>query len=1197
MTNTQMLQNPQNPYHSFLVNASAGTGKTYQLSQRFLHLVAAHAEPSKILAVTFTVKAGQEMRERILEQANTLLACSKTAEEFDLTADGFWKQKQQVSGEQSTETQKPRTAAETALCILQSSSNLQIQTLDSLLGGWLRSYGRLSALDAGEIASEEQLNQIETVALQELLKNLDEKSMLESVAKSFPQKGVKDVLTRVLAARKLGINPGEFGATAVLDADSSGFSIKVIKDGYGEFATPSGKKTFESLPDTLQTSTHAKKLLTLKNTLKLQLFKSKGAPLDQANPQLRTNLEIWCRKILALEQAQSLALKHKLLKVVYALFQEQLYQKKKEKGLWDFSDIEQETSALFSQGQHVGIQYFLFSQVSHLLIDEFQDTSSRQWSALSPLVEELLSGQAFYDHTSVFLVGDPKQSIYGFRGAMPELMTGDTLKQLNLNQVELTKSYRSSEVILGGANSIFPQILEGTYSTHTPSGTQPNQGSIELIEPQTSEEPQDKKEKTEAETEAKRVARKIAAVLKDPNYKVWDKEKKHFRPSSPGDVAILLWAKTRGEEYIEALEDLGIPCEFWDGGDPLLELPEIRDLEQLLRLSIFPVDDLAIWSVFSSPVFSVPASTLAEVWKTCLEAEIKDDATTKANAQADPTSTEPSSSRFTLLARELKEQVSWDPEQTRRVDVICAYLDQPLLAGRPYNRLWTARGFWALLQNLNWIGTYQNTLLKQGKELRSVQAGENARLFCEALFQLERKVNEPFETLDKLRSYRSLDIAWLPKSNASPGGSKLKVMSIHKSKGLEFPVVCIPELGRDWVRPDQYWVKSKDDHSQVALRYIGSKKENQFMPDDPDVAGSKEASNREKARLLYVAWTRARQHLFLSWDKEAFFAQKLVAADAKNKIFTRTDESRLEAFPPNLQADESDLPQTAKLEKLAASWSPSPQSKTLWIHSPSETSRLAQASESPKKEAGKEASEEGNTENNQKLWPAAAGKPDCSRDYAPDYTLDYARLAGIWLHSYFEQRIHAEQKQQTPAELWQSVVRLQEPRLWNWLRLSPENRSRLAWYPEETPDKLSGTFQIIQADAEQTWNAEFWQTLLASAKNIYCERSLRCYEPKRHKYVRAQCDLWIDLKQPENRKGLWRDLSAPHLIADFKSTHLVKKMELEQRQSYTHSSGTAQQLLAYAKIAQQIKNQTGPSKVAGFVIWSAIAQTDCVFSG
>ena len=403
----QITRDPQNPYKSFLVNASAGTGKTYQLSHRFLHLIAAHADPSKVLAVTFTVKAGQEMQERILGEAQNLLHSPEDREAFDLKAKEFWNAL--PAGHTVTE---PLTASAAALLILQHSSNLQIQTLDSLMSQWLRTFGRLSQIETGDIGSEDQLYALYKEAFQEMLENLNQQKLLQVAATTFPDKGVQEILPRLEALHATKLGPLAVVKDAKNEKPFPPFEIQVIKDGYGKYLTPTGIKVFDELPDKLEGKSQATALLTLKKTLKTQLFKSRGAALDRDQPLFRDELEKWCQQTLALEQKKSLAAKHKLLSAIHTMFQGKLQDKKNAKGLWDFVDIETETARLISNPELSGIHYFLMGQVQHLLVDEFQDTSSSQWQVLKPLAEELLSGQGTTEGfpPTVFLVGDPKRT-------------------------------------------------------------------------------------------------------------------------------------------------------------------------------------------------------------------------------------------------------------------------------------------------------------------------------------------------------------------------------------------------------------------------------------------------------------------------------------------------------------------------------------------------------------------------------------------------------------------------------------------------------------------------------------------------------------------------------------------------------------------------------------------------------------------
>ncbi|NBQ54425.1 MAG: hypothetical protein EBU49_12730, partial [Proteobacteria bacterium] len=132
---------PKNPYQSHVVKASAGCGKTYQLSQRFLALVAAGAEPGSILTVTFTRKAAAEMRERILGDAGKLLAGGPESAAFDQEMARYYRESRaQILEERGIQLPPPRTAKESGSIIINQSQSLRITTIDSVFHDWIAKF-------------------------------------------------------------------------------------------------------------------------------------------------------------------------------------------------------------------------------------------------------------------------------------------------------------------------------------------------------------------------------------------------------------------------------------------------------------------------------------------------------------------------------------------------------------------------------------------------------------------------------------------------------------------------------------------------------------------------------------------------------------------------------------------------------------------------------------------------------------------------------------------------------------------------------------------------------------------------------------------------------------------------------------------------------------------------------------------------
>ena len=154
---------PQNPYHSYMVEASAGSGKTYQLSKRFLMLVGAGAAPETILTMTFTVKAAQEMRARIIEEATTLLVDSTAQAEYSSRLAVFYAHKKEALSSKYA-LAEPKTAVQVAQDILSATQKLRILTIDSLFHEWVMRF--LGLLTDSSLSSHHQKKMVSSAQIQ-----------------------------------------------------------------------------------------------------------------------------------------------------------------------------------------------------------------------------------------------------------------------------------------------------------------------------------------------------------------------------------------------------------------------------------------------------------------------------------------------------------------------------------------------------------------------------------------------------------------------------------------------------------------------------------------------------------------------------------------------------------------------------------------------------------------------------------------------------------------------------------------------------------------------------------------------------------------------------------------------------------------------------------------------------------------------
>src|SRR5581483_8195925 len=256
-------------------------------------------------------------------------------------------------------------------------------------------------------------------------------------------------------------------------------------------------------------------------------------------------------------------------------------EEKRAEGALDFADLEWFAYRLLNQSPHAEwVQYKLDQRIDHLLVDEFQDTNPTQWRLLLPLLQEMAAGSSERSR-SVFLVGDEKQSIYGFRRADPRLfaLARDWLAEHTGAEVyDQHISWRSSPAVVRFVNLLFDVPASDTpagNSDHTLKNFRPHQthreelwGHAELLplvlrDPKEAatpgfrnplEQPRVSEEDKRREREGAMVAQKIRALLGRPIYR-----KREIHPLGYGDIMILLRNRTHAAAYETALRRAGIP--------------------------------------------------------------------------------------------------------------------------------------------------------------------------------------------------------------------------------------------------------------------------------------------------------------------------------------------------------------------------------------------------------------------------------------------------------------------------------------------------------------------------------------------------------------------------------------------------------------------------------------------------------------
>ena len=551
-------------------------------------------------------------------------------------------------------------------------------------------------------------------------------------------------------------------------------------------------------------------------------------------------------------------------------FGEKFSQKKKEKNILDFNDLEHLCLKILSDKDENGniipsktaIEFKnLFDEV---LVDEYQDSNNVQETII-----ELVSRRKD-EFPNVFMVGDVKQSIYRFRQAKPELFMEKyinyTLEESNNRKIQLYKNFRSRKEVIDGVNYIFKEIMSETVGELEYTDEEAlNLGAsyensedenvilggpieVNIIE-KSIEESDLNKEKLDEEDfeneeiegvnlEGKIAAKRIKELMTTTGnnvFKVLDKETGEYRPIKYKDIVILLRAtKNWSESLLDELGQEGIPA-YADTGSGYFESIEIRTIMSLLRVIDNPMQDVPVIAVLKSPIMGFSAEDLS------------------------------------IIRLKNKEKYFYENIADIAEENICDISEELITRCKGFLEkleIWRNKAIYMPIDEFIWylymdtayygyVGAMPNGVLRQA----------NLKILFQRAKQFEQT---SFKGLFNFINF----INKLTKSSGDMGSAKIlgenedvvRIMSIHKSKGLEFPVVFLCGTGKQFNLMDLN--KNILYHDELG-----------FGPDFVDLEKrvsigtiAKEAIKKkmkletlsEEVRILYVACTRAKEKLIIT---------------------------------------------------------------------------------------------------------------------------------------------------------------------------------------------------------------------------------------------------------------------------------------------------------------------------------------------
>lgn len=650
------------PHTSVWVGASAGTGKTKVLTDRLLRLLLDGCYPERILCLTFTKAAAAEMANRLADQLARWASGSAKELEESLYA---------LSGKQASFEEMVR-ARRLFARVLETPGGMRIQTIHSFCQSLLRRF----PLEAGLAPHFSAIDDRDAAELMDEARELifqradgrDEPALTEAMAlicDSLHETRLPDFLRAIAAQRsrlhrtfdahgglmpllaamaeKLGVSPSETAGSVIAGAcQDEAFAVKDCR--WAVDILLQGSKTDIERAQTMAAwlaadeqgraaafATYARALLTADGDVLKRLCTKKCTDRYPAiEDVLRTEAERMAR-IRDLVRAVDLrAATEAMLRFAEAWLQ--TYQRLKEnRAQLDFDDLIQIARRLLnaSSGRAAWVLYKLDGGIDHILIDEAQDTSPDQWDIVRALSDEFFAGAGAVETVrTVFAVGDPKQSIYSFQGADPKAF-GETRLYLKERvesvrapwaSVPLQISFRSSPAVLTAVNATFAGspgrdgVLEEGEDIHHVAWRSEDGGRVEiwpLTVPREVDAPPAWKPPVEAvrgDNSRVRLARLVAERIRTMISGEILPSK--GRPVRAGDILVLVRRREPFvDDLVRELKSRRVPVA---GNDRMVltEQMAVMDLMALGNFLLLPEDDLTLAVVLRGPLIGLSEDDL-----------------------------------------------------------------------------------------------------------------------------------------------------------------------------------------------------------------------------------------------------------------------------------------------------------------------------------------------------------------------------------------------------------------------------------------------------------------------------------------------------------------------------------------------------------------------------------------------------------
>ncbi len=873
---------------SLLVSASAGSGKTFVVIERIIESIKNGADVSRLLVLTFTNAAASELKERLVTSLYSL--------KDELLEKGDKKEATRIA-KQITRVPMSDISTIHSFCLNVIRNNFYSLGIDP----------NVTTLDAtkatimlNEVITEVIENEYENKS-KEFLDVLDilgsEENLVNTIYMLYTayrnvldgEGWLDNTIQTYSLNRDIDLSETKFGNIVLASIKNK---LEILKleieymvdslDGLDDFLTRKDmlKVILDNIYEALETNTYDDLYNMLPKLLDMprlpstkvvdeELKEEVKALKNKASEELKDIAKIMYKDSQGIIEELNSTLKYiKWYKYIIEQVDEKYTLAKKEKCAIDFADYEH-LALKALEDENVRRKYM--DKYETIYIDEYQDTSNTQEAIIQKIAKD----------NNVIMVGDVKQSIYAFRNAKPDLFTNkydklkevDDAKDLNEAKIILAQNFRSRKEVLDSTNDIFVTLMTKDFGGaryedkealvygegYDYTLEQDYKTEINILEKETEQnEENDATDNNDAlenitdiELEANLVGEKIRNLV-DNKFQIYDLKKKEYRECRYKDIVVLL-RNVEGKANVvsETLAKYGVPC-FADSKTGFYKSEEITLITSFLKILDNPYDDISLVSVMYSIIGKFTLDELAilrhknaskpviETLNECLNK--LDEVVLKTKIKS-----------FLELLRKYKD-----------------YL-------KTYNISKT------ILKLYNETGIYEALRIEKLGEIKCANLDNFVQIVAD--FEKSEQATSLYALIKYLNVLKAKESAGDSPKLLGENEDVVRIMTIHKSKGLEFPVVILMNTAAKYNEQDTKDKLQFDDELGIGVDIYNE----EIGVTYPSVikqaikAKTKRGLRSEALRLLYVAMTRAKEKLIIYGTVPSLDKYMSKMMDIKNK--------------------------------------------------------------------------------------------------------------------------------------------------------------------------------------------------------------------------------------------------------------------------------------------------------------------------